>query len=284
MAVVVASDLSPRCRGALMRSVAIARATGQNLHLVHVVDRHLPPPAHAAVVEGARSLLSHAAKEAGADAPHVEIEILIGQPKTEVARYAYDVGASLLVLGRHDTGKDGAFSFAETTASHIARSSPLPTLLVISESAAPYAHAIVGVDFSIYGKAAVRHAHKIAADAALTLVHAYQVPFRISLGSAEYMAELRESARQAFDRYLNDEMTHLIGRLSHSGVAPSRIDHEVAAGTAYEVLVEAVRRHGADLLAVGTHGAGGVTRAVWGSVATALLEDPPCDLLIAHAM
>jgi nucleotide-binding universal stress UspA family protein len=36
-------------------------------------------------------------------------------------------------------------------------------------------------------------------------------------------------------------------------------------------------------MVIGTHGRTGVSRAVWGSVAEALLELAPCDVLVARA-
>ena len=37
-----------------------------------------------------------------------------------------------------------------------------------------------------------------------------------------------------------------------------------------------------DLIAVGAHGRVGAARAILGSLATDLMRDPPCDLLIAR--
>ena len=36
---------------------------------------------------------------------------------------------------------------------------------------------------------------------------------------------------------------------------------------------------GADLLIVATHGRTGLSRAIWGSVAADILDNPPCDVL-----
>jgi len=193
-----------------------------------------------------------------------------------------DVGAGLVVVGRHDTTKDGLFRFADTTAGQIVRASPIPVLLVSNASVAPYATAVVGIDFSIYARAALRHAKRIAPEARLHLVHAYQVPYRMHLGPPDLLADLAATAKREFDQFLAEDMAQLIARSALSRSDPARLTHESIEGAPYAVLTRTVERLKADLLVVGTHGAGAVVRAVWGSVATALLEEPPCDLLIVH--
>ncbi|WP_373503683.1 universal stress protein [Aestuariivirga sp.] len=279
MAIVVASDLSPRSWAPLARGVQLARDLRQNLHVVHVFDGDLPKVAHVAIIEGATQILGRECARLGFEP---KIEIIAGSAKTEVVRYALDVSAKMIVVGRHDEEKDGFFQFSDTTAGKIARLSPLPVLLVKDEPARPYRAVVVGVDFSIYSLSAIRHASSIAPDGSLYLIHAYQVAFRSRLGTEEYLAEVKKDARQAFDRFMTQEMAELTRRASVPQAKDASLQSEVIEGMPYEVLVGSVKRLDVDLLVVGTHGAGRLARTIWGSVAAALLEDPPCDLLIVH--
>ncbi len=102
------------------------------------------------------------------------------------------------------------------------------------------------------------------------------------LGTPDYVAELEARARRDFAGFLALDMQTIAERADLGGLTPDTVDQECHPGMPYEVIVDAVKRHDADLLVVGTRGAGGVTRAIWGSVATALVEAPPCDLMIVH--
>lgn len=50
-------------------------------------------------------------------------------------------------------------------------------------------------------------------------------------------------------------------------------------GEPTSVILDQIAKQHPDLLAVGTHGRAGIARAVLGSVARTLLQDPPCDVL-----
>jgi nucleotide-binding universal stress UspA family protein len=283
VSILVASDLTYRSDRALARGIALAREMSTPLHVLHVVDETLPEQARTHALDYARHMLTQACASIPAGMAPPTIAVEPGHPKHDVARYAVEAAAQLIVVGLHDAGKDSLFNFADTTAGHIVRSSPLPILLVTHDVAGPYRSAVIGVDFSVYAKAAIRNAMVFAPQAKLHLVHAYRVPFRISLGSPEYLAELRADAARNFDAFLKDEMAVLVKRTHAIGVAPDALHHEVQEGMPYEVLARTVERVNADLIVVGTHGSSGFARAVWGSVVTALLEAPPTDVLIVHA-
>jgi nucleotide-binding universal stress UspA family protein len=282
MAVIVALDLSESAQAVLARGVALAKQLGQKLHAVHVVDAGIPESLAKATVQGARDLIARHCAACGADA---EVEVLRGRARETIAAYALDAGGGVLVVGAHDASQDGLFRFTDSTAGQILRASPLPVLVVKRHGggeAMPYERAVIGVDFSIYARSAIRHARMLAPEAALHLVHAYQIPFRLRLGTPTYLAEVEARARGELDAFLNEDMKHLIRRAGLEGAAPVKIEGACVQGMPYEALVKEVGRVSADLLVVGTHGAGGMTRALWGSVATALLETPPCDLLVVH--
>lgn len=279
MAIVVASDLSRRSLIAISRGAQLAKDLGLPLHIVHIVDADLPPSARAALVQGAADILRRACEAHGVEPA---VEVIGGNAHTAVSRYALDVGAGLIVVGAHDEAKGGFFHFNETTAARIARSCPLPVLLARTEPAGPYRQAVIGIDFSIFALAAIRQVRRLAPQTVLHLIHAYQVPFRTRLGTEEFLAEIKAGARQEFNRFLEEDMAQLVRQAGLPNTGASMLRNEVVEGTPYLVLTQAVEKLGADLLAVGTHGSGSVAQMIWGSVATALLENPPCDLLVVH--
>lgn len=281
MAVIVASDLTHRSQAALRRGADLARILGRPLHVIHVVSKTLSEGERRAAIEGGKAILERSC--AGLGAPAV-IEVSAGDARQDIARYALDCGGTLMVVGLHDESKDGLFWRGDSTTTHIIHSSPLPVLIVTGDGARPYRKAVVGVDFSVFSRSAIRHAAEIAPDASLHLVHAYQVPFRLRLGSEAYLNEVQGQARQAFDDFMAEDMKWLMERASSTGVTRERMTPEVMQGMPFEVLTGTVRRDEADLVVIGTHGSNAVTEAFWGSVAGALLEAPPCDLLVVHAV
>jgi nucleotide-binding universal stress UspA family protein len=283
MTIVVASDLSYRTHNAMKRAFALGVELATPVHVVHIVDDSLPPAAKEAALAYAREALAAECAKVGADKAATTIVVRGGHVRTDVAAYAVEVEARLIVVGAHDSAKDGLFSFGDTTAGHIMRSSPMPVLLVTREPAGPYGQVVVGVDFSVYSKAAIRNAHRLAPSATLNLVHAYQIPHRIRLGGPAYLEQIRVEAEKAFDQFLAAEMATLVGRSVGAGVPEGAIRHRAREVMPFHVLNDAVAEAKADLVVVGTHGAGGLVRAMWGTVAGALLDAPPTDVMIVHA-
>ncbi|MFN8704811.1 MAG: universal stress protein [Rhodospirillales bacterium] len=279
MCILVAVDLSENSDIPVLRAAAIARQLKANLRVIHIVDSHLADTIRGQVVEAARSAITARLAKLSVDA-HVEVRA--GRLRSDVAQYAFDCSARLLVVGDHDARKDGLFTFGETSAARIMRSSPIPMLVVRTASTEPYRDIVVGVDFSIYSRSAIRHAREFAPIAKLHLVHAYVVPLRSRLGPPEYVAELEATAQRNLAGFLARDMQTILERTDLSPVEPNMVEQECLCGMPYEVIIAAVQRHQAGLVVVGTHGAGGVARVIWGSVATALVDSLPCDLMIVH--
>jgi nucleotide-binding universal stress UspA family protein len=280
MSIVVASDLTFRSDRAVARGRLIAAASGAPLHVVHVVDEKQPASLVDHAVAWAREALAH---ECSAHAPGAATHVFVGDPRRRIAAEAETLGATLIVVGLHDPSKDGPFSFRETTAGRLVAHARRPVLLVRGEAGGPYARAVVGVDFSMHARIAVEETHRLFPTTPLTLAHAYPVAFRDRLGGADYLADVAAEERRLFDAFLEQEMAWLVERATRSGVPEARIETVIQEGRASDVLRDVVAKTGADLLAVGTHGANMIERLIWGSVASALLDDPPCDVLVVDA-
>jgi nucleotide-binding universal stress UspA family protein len=53
-------------------------------------------------------------------------------------------------------------------------------------------------------------------------------------------------------------------------------------GGAAEVICEAAKQEGADLVVVGTRGQNAIARALLGSVSTTVVHEAPCDVLVVR--
>lgn len=283
MSVLIASDLSFRTAQALRRGLRIARDLSVPVEVVHVVDADLPAELRDKTVAWAKTALT---REAEAEAKTLSVStptvtVVPGAPKRDIVLHAYRTGATLLVVGTHNPLKEGFLGFGLTTVGAIARSSHIPVLLVTNDAAAAYQNIVIGVDFSIYSTSAVRNAIRLFPGATLHLVHAYQVPFKMRLGTEEYLREIQEMSRASLQSYVKHEIEVLMERSAASAHGADMKPHLIE-GMPRDVLRSAQSQLHAELIVIGTHGSSGMVRAIWGSVAQDLLDHPPCDVLVVH--
>jgi len=279
MKILVASDLSYRSMNAVHRGLLLGAQHGADVVLLHVTDEELPAKLGLEAQAWAREALSTACQRILKEGqPKPTIHVQAGWPKRTIPELCSTLRPDLLVLGLHDRSKDHPFGFHDTTAGKLAGSSPVPVLLARGPSPKPYERVIVGVDFSLYAHRALAQAQRFAPHAELRITHAYTVPFRTRLGTPEYLQEIENNARQELAEFVEAQMRFLT-----SGATSSRIVPVIREGMPTEVLCAEVEQTSADLLVIGTHGAGGLSHLLWGSVARKLLESPPCDVLVVQA-
>ncbi len=284
MRILVASDLSEASARALERGFELARQAQGALCVVHVVDTALPSRLSEQALAIARETLeAQAAPLAAATGIEAAIEVTGGDPRLELAARARAHGAELVLVGAHRRRGFELFSFDGSTPGLLFTALRRPMLLVQMPVDGPYRSAVVGVDFSVYSRPAIRWAHKLAPTATLSLVHGYQVPFRPYLGGEAYAADIAYAERMELDAFLAEEMDWLARRVAESGVPMQAIAKKVVEGAPAEALRAAVAEAGADLVAVGTHGRTGLMKMLLGSVAAELVKDPPADVLIVPA-
>jgi universal stress protein A len=139
--VVVAIDFSDTSCQALRRAAQIAREANGSLHLVHVAP--MPVYAawsvvapdleasgiHARYVEEARGKLVDLAATLAIEPFRVTCAALPGRPGPEIARYATECGASLIVLGTHGH-RFVSRVLLGSVAEHVVRHAPCPVLVV----------------------------------------------------------------------------------------------------------------------------------------------------------
>jgi nucleotide-binding universal stress UspA family protein len=93
--------------------------------------------------------------------------------------------------------------------------------------------------------------------------------------------------KRAAEGYLASQAVALVGRLGvlpagEGGRSVPSVQHEYAEGEPADVIADRARAIGADLIAMTTHGRGGLGRLVFGSVANAVLRDAPCPVLLVR--
>jgi nucleotide-binding universal stress UspA family protein len=135
---------------------------------------------------------------------------------------------------------------------------------------------IVGIDGSGHSAAALEWAVREAGvhHAPLTVLTVHEVAASGWGGTMVYQAddaireENRKSAQEAVDQVLQKA----------SGPTPADVTVRAVSGTPAEALIDASRE--ADLLVVGSRGAGGFSRLLLGSVSTEVSHHAACPIVI----
>lgn len=286
--IVAATDLSRPALNAARRAALIARDHGARLELLHVIPHPFVSDAWNELLfalklderhfrEAAMQQLREQAERIRADtAISPDIHVAEGKPFAEIAARALAVKADLLVVGAH--GENALLDpFLGTTAHRVLRFARVPVLLAKLSPTFAYEHAVIATDFSDDSAEAARCTQLLFKPLAMTLFHAYEVPFEGKLTYAgvpmeaieRYRHRAEEEARRrlaAFARAL--ELSHAIQAVRR-GPASLRI-REVARDTA------------ADLIVMGAQGTGAMETALLGSVSLRLVTETPCDLLLAR--
>ena len=149
-----------------------------------------------------------------------------------------------------------------------------------------YKQILVALDGSEFAEKIVPYVEALAKQfgSSVTLVRATMPAMALiaemsGAGQAPMMdpTPILEAERQETETYLSA----MADRLKAEGIAA---DYKHPEGTPAEVILELARQPGVDLIAMTTHGRGGLQRAVLGSVADAVLRHAPCPVLLVRVL
>ncbi len=273
--IIVATDLSGRSAAAVTRALLVAKATGAELEVLHVVDDDLPSHVADATAERTKDTLAEQLRAAGAP-DTVRIEVVFGRPWRAVVDRATEQHPDLLVMGAHrDRGLlDMFFGSVLHRSVHL---SPVPVLSVAAEPDGPYERGIIGTGFSSRDVAAAVLAHEIAPGAELRVVHSYHIPFRGLIYRTDSQGDISKHERNTVEGPIREQMTSFVKRLSEKGI---EVETTIREGGPVLVLLDEVRTGQAQLLAIGRHAGEAPFPMAMGRTASELLSYLPCDLLV----
>ncbi|NOK11862.1 universal stress protein [Corallococcus exercitus] len=282
--VLVATDFSPAGARAVERTARLPLAPGAAVILVHALPGRAPREFVEQARERAGRTLAviahelHASLHAAGSNASVEARLVFGKPALTLVRQAQSTGADLVVLGRHGR-RPVRDLFLGSTAEHVIRYGQPPVLVVHGLVEDRYHRPLVAVDA---GETSRRAAEFLPAllepRTSPRLIHAYESPL-------EYMVfpgltrDERERYRARFKDSALRELRPLHWHLDTLGL---RYRQALEHGSPYSVILKEARRHRADLLALGTQARSGVSRILLGSVATDVVREAGCDVLVVR--
>jgi nucleotide-binding universal stress UspA family protein len=139
-----------------------------------------------------------------------------------------------------------------------------------------FTHIVCGVDGSDEGLEAVRQAARLAiASARITLTSVWNTDATIALGWSPPAAYAPIGTRA--------DMEEAVARARELLPGTMAAETSIVQGPPAPLMAIEARRHDATLVAIGTHGHGRLPGILLGSVATQLLHNSPCPVLIARS-
>ena len=281
--IALATDLSHRCDRAFDRALLVAQAWRAELMVIHALNppedgmlsvrlgdlpswrRPLEDP-----VRAARHRIYH---DLVREAPPIDISVHVetGSPAPVVLDIAGKGEAGLIVTGVARDGPQARMLLGDTV-DRLIRKAPVPILIVRDRAFEPYRAMVVATDFSAPARIALETAVRFFPDAAISLFHAYDVPFAGYLGRSEIERQFEGYGEAAADKFLAEA--------GLSDVAARNVTRMIEHGVPEALLRDRAENAARHLTVVGTHGGGLVYEAMIGSTARKILDAVPGDVLL----
>lgn len=288
--ILVATDLSPSGDAALRAGLQLAERSGAALHVVHALDvpivpylqEHFPAAALRRQVLEAEAALDERVRELAPEGFRAHsCAVFLATPARVILERADVVKADVLVLGPHRARAVGD-KFLGTTADRVMQESPRPCLVVRESFELPLRRVLAPVDLSTRASLALDQAllwaQRLGGDG-----DAIGLP-GVEVRVVHVIPRIFQNKDFPFDRaVIGPELSREVGAaVQRTGVASRvAVREEVLWGnTPADDLVRYAGEHAADLLVMGTHGAGTVRRALIGSVASGVTRAAPCPVLL----
>lgn len=301
--VLVPVDGSNFAEHALPYALGVARRTGAAIHLALV---HVPAETVSPTYPFADALESRDAELREHDTAYMEelverlkpadVELrpalLRGRVPSALADYVDEAQIDLIVMTTH--GRGGLQrTWLGSTADSLIRHCMIPILLVRPsddtreidpESDREIGKVLAALDGSDTSETALRDAFEIGItdDASLVLVHALQPPVAAASPYLPHTIQLTQDEMEAREQHMEQYLKRVAER-QWLGDRPTEVRVQVDYHPAPAIL-ELAEEEAVDLIALGTHGRGGLRRLVLGSVADKVIRGTHRPVLVHRGM
>lgn len=143
-----------------------------------------------------------------------------------------------------------------------------------------YKRILVPLDGSPLAEAALAHAQALAHQFGSELVLLRVVVSPYAIVAPDLVLVGQDANQDLVHRQTEQYLKEVAGRLAAQGVKVRTLTCE---GPVAEAILDHARAQCADMIVMSTHGRGGVSRWVYGSVADRVLQAAPCPVLLLRA-
>lgn len=289
--ILAATDLSSASALAVDRGLMLARNHHAKYTLIHALGSDVT---HAlrSIASAAPNIeeLSHKILEQTRQHMHdmvsqcpnrqnVDVELVIqaDSATTAIPAYAKQIHADLLVVGAHGTGLVQR-TLIGSTATRLVRQAHCPVLVVKQPAHDGYRRALVAVDFSALSTVNIELVQRLAPNAHLVLVHAFEVPFEGKM----QMAGVSEAAIAGYREEARVRASAELEALAKQCQLPEGQYTVVAShGLAASDILALEQKYRCDLVVLGKHGTHATTELFLGSVTQRVLAGSQSDVLVS---
>ena len=280
------TDCSEFSEGAIREAVNLAKTCSSKLFVVSVIETNpeyesiapqLIEKAEKETRQHLESVKNRASKEG------VDCEIIARQgedPYKYIVDEAVKHQVSMIIMGRRGRKGLKRLMMGSVTAKVIGHS-PCNVLVVPRAARLEFRKILVATDGSKYSNAAASEAVAIAKRCGANLIAASVVPYEtispLGIVHSEMQWELvTEESRKAAENNIKN-----VKEIAEK--EDVKIEELILEGRPYEVIINAAKEKGVDLIVVGSHGRTGLDRLLMGSVTERVIGHAECAVLVVKA-
>jgi nucleotide-binding universal stress UspA family protein len=205
-----------------------------------------------------------------------------GAAATVIIEAATELRADLLVLGPHasrGTPERISTAFGGTIAERVLASRTCPVLIVREQPQGAYRRILVALDQSRAALQAIRTAEALVMtpDADASVLHSTGVPY---FDTVEYLGAPQGMSARAFEAFRAHAAINVRALIRQASADISRYGIQIEDRPPARAILDAMGQQEPDLLVLGTSGRGAWGRALIGSVASEVMSQAWCDVLV----
>jgi universal stress protein A len=140
-----------------------------------------------------------------------------------------------------------------------------------------YDRILVPIDFSDHSKRTVSHVRRTASkhNSTMYLLHVFQIPDYV-VSRRQNCAEVRSQV-DAAEQEARENLAAFAAELSAKGI---KVQPYLRVGYPFDEIVLMAHHFNVDLIIIGSHGRGAISRLLVGSTAERVVEHAPCPVLV----
>lgn len=143
-----------------------------------------------------------------------------------------------------------------------------------------YRHILVPLDGSPLAEQVLPHVHALAANEGTARITLLRTVAPVFSTSVDYTGVLASSVADAMETLVQEARDYLAGVANEFRAEGYRVNIEVSALSPADAILDYAESEHADLIAIATHGRGGVGRFVFGSVTQKVIHAAPVPVLV----
>lgn len=276
--ILLATDLSGSSDRALDRATLLASRWNAELHIVHALQaselehHELPswrrPPGDLERVE--RQIRD----DVRGDCPRLKVHLQEGSPIKVILETIEREHCDLVVVG---LGRSRFFSWPPLgkTIDELFRRSPASVLVVKKRPQGPYQRLLVGADFTSEARKGLEAAASLFPEADLTVMHAFEMPYRALLIDSQLSRDFGEMERASLKEFVTEAEL--------PGAVRDKVQTLIEHGPPEVMLSAYATEHDADLCVIGAYERSLLFHTVVVGKGPRIVEAAPTDILVVRA-